>query len=188
MNSQKMNWRNLHINKSWTLFLDRDGVINKKIEGDYVRDLEQFQWNPGVLEALKKLSSVFGKVLIVTNQQGVGKGLMTGKTVDAIHRHLIDTVCQAGGRIDRVYYAPQLKTENSAFRKPGIGMALQAKIDFPEIDFSRSVMLGDSISDMEFGKNAGMLTVFITNGNTIPGQSNLIDHSCIDLLMFANSL
>lgn len=183
---QKMNWKNLHINSGWTLFLDRDGVINRKIDGDYVRNLPQFEWLPGVQEALKKLASVFGRIIIVTNQQGVGKGLMSGEDVESIHAYIINQVKKTGGRIDHVYYSPHLKQENSDFRKPGIGMALQSKRDFPEIDFTRSIMVGDSVSDMEFGKIAGMITVFITNGKTLPEQANLIDHSYVDLSEFTS--
>ena len=186
MNEQKMNWKNLHINSGWTLFLDRDGVINRKIDGDYVRNLAQFEWLPGVQEALKKLASVFGRIIIVTNQQGVGKGLMSGEDVELIHHHIIKEVKKTGGRIDHVYFSPHLKQENSDFSKPGIGMALQSKKDFPEIDFARSVMVGDSMSDMEFGKKAGMITVFITNGKAIPEQVNLVDHSYNDLFTFAS--
>ncbi len=186
MNVQKMNWKNLHINSGWTLFLDRDGVINRKIDGDYVRNLPQFEWLPGVQEALKKLASVFGRIIIVTNQQGVGKGLMSGEDVELIHQHMIKEVKKTGGRIDHVYFSPHLKQENSDFRKPGIGMALMAKEDFPEIDFTRSIMVGDSASDMEFGKIAGMITVFITNGKTLPEQANLIDHSYVDLSEFTS--
>jgi HAD superfamily hydrolase (TIGR01662 family) len=68
---------------------------------------------------------------------------------------------KAGGRIDAIYYAPQLSAENSPMRKPGIGMALQAKQEFPEIDFAKSIMAGDSRSDMEFARNAGMKAIFI---------------------------
>ena len=139
-------------------------------------------------EALKKLASVFGRIIIVTNQQGVGKGLMSGEDVELIHQHMIKEVKKTGGRIDQVYFSPHLKQENSDFRKPGIGMALMAKEDFPEIDFTRSIMVGDSASDMEFGKIAGMITVFITNGKALPEQFNLIDHSYIDLFTFANLL
>lgn len=156
--------RGIEVDKSWTLFLDRDGVLNRKIEGDYVRNLSQFEWLPGVQESLVKLSRQFGKVIIVSNQQGVGKGLMTKNDVETIHDYIIKTIHDLGGRIDRIYFAPQLTEENSPMRKPGTGMALQARKDFPDIDFSKSVMVGDSMSDMEFGKAAGMKTVFITHG------------------------
>jgi histidinol-phosphate phosphatase family protein len=173
---------------AWTLFLDRDGVINKKIDDDYVRSTEQFEWLPGVQEAMKKLATLFGKVIIVSNQQGVGKGLMTTNDVESIHQHISETIASVGGRIDRIYYAPQLKAENSTFRKPNTGMAHEAKKDFPEIDFSKSIMVGDSISDMEFGKGVGMKTVYILNGKQLPDAPDLIDGYCENLAAFADWL
>ncbi|MEO5675441.1 MAG: HAD-IIIA family hydrolase, partial [Chitinophagales bacterium] len=130
------------IDKSWTLFLDRDGVINKKIDDDYVRTIDQFIWLDGVQQAMVQLSRIFGKMIIVSNQQGVGKGLMKMAHVETIHNHIIKTIHDLGGKIDGIYFAPQLKSENSPFRKPGNGMALKAKKDFPNIDFSKSMMVG----------------------------------------------
>jgi D-glycero-alpha-D-manno-heptose 1-phosphate guanylyltransferase len=176
-----------NIDKSWTLFLDRDGVINKKIENDYVRNPDQFEWLPGVKESLLKFSKLFGRIIIVSNQQGVGKGRMTKEDVELIHEQIIKTISSMDGQIDRIYYAPQLKEENSPMRKPGIGMALQAKKDFPEIDFSKSIMVGDSVSDMEFGKRAGMKTVFISHGKTVTEES-FADNSYPDLKVFAEQL
>ncbi|MFI5134767.1 MAG: HAD-IIIA family hydrolase [Chitinophagales bacterium] len=173
--------------KSWTLFLDRDGVINKKIENDYIRDLSQFEWLDGVKESLVKCSRLFGKIIIVSNQQGVGKGLMLMKSVEIIHNHIVKTVHDHGGRIDQIYFAPQLKEEDSPMRKPGIGMALQAKKDFPEIDFSKSIMVGDSMSDMEFGNKAGMKTVFITHGKEIK-RSEMINEVSTDLNDFTSQV
>lgn len=187
MNDRSLNWKDLHIDRSWSLFLDRDGVINKKIDDDYVRSINQFEWLPGVQDAIGQLSALFGKIIIITNQQGVGKGLMTGEAVEFIHDHIINTISLAGGKIDAVYYAPHLKSDNSEFRKPNTGMALLAKNDFPTIDFSKSIMVGDSMSDMEFGRKAGMRTVFILNGKKSP-DSLLIDDSCDDLLSFAEKM
>jgi D-glycero-alpha-D-manno-heptose 1-phosphate guanylyltransferase len=172
------------IDNTWTLFLDRDGVINKVIENDYVRDLDQFEWLDGAQQTLAKLSNMFGRTIIVSNQQGIGKGLMTTHHLETIHDHLLKTISRLGGKIDRIYFAPQLKQENSPMRKPATGMAVQAKKDFPEIDFSKSIMIGDSISDMEFGKKAGMKTVFIAD-HPLPEKNKLIDFVAHDLKSFA---
>ncbi|WP_320168290.1 HAD family hydrolase [Mangrovibacterium marinum] len=158
-----MSLKDLQIDKRWTLFLDRDGVINQKIDGDYVRNLDQFVVLDGVVEALARLSEVFGRIIVVTNQQGVGKGLMSMPEVEAIHASLSRELEQAGGRIDRFYVAPQLKSANSEFRKPQTGMALAARTDFPEIDFAKSIMVGDSASDIEFGHRLGMVTCLVGN-------------------------
>ena len=150
------------IDKSWTLFLDRDGVINRKIDNDYVRNLNQFEMLNGAADAISGLSKIFSKVIIVTNQQGIGKGLMTENDLNEIHQHLKSEIEIAGGKIDAIYFAPNLKLENSPIRKPETGMALAAQKDFPEIEFSKSVMIGDSMHDMDFGKRLGMNTIYIS--------------------------
>ena len=86
MRGQEKNLKDLRINKDWTLFLDRDGVINKKIENDYVRNWSQFEFIEGVIEALKILRNIFGKIIIVTNQRGIGRGLMTENDLHEIHK------------------------------------------------------------------------------------------------------
>ena len=82
-----------------------------------------------------------------------------------IHKYMISEIEGKGGKIDDVYFCPELKNTNSTCRKPEIGMAIQAQNKFRDVDFSKSVMIGDSISDMEFGKNAGMHNVFIDAQN-----------------------
>lgn len=150
-----------NIDKGWTLFLDRDGVINRRIPDGYVTRWEEFEFLPGVLIALKTFSRIFGRIIVVSNQQGIGKGIMTEHDLELIHSSMIRQVEGAGGRIDLVLHSPHRKEEGSLMRKPNTGMALEAKKIFPEIDFARSVMVGDSASDMLFGRNAGMKTVFI---------------------------
>ena len=167
------------IDTSWTLFLDRDGVINKKLDGDYVKTIDEFEFLPYVLEAIKLFSSRFHRVVIVTNQQGISKRLMTEDDLHKVHQHLLQEVQNFGGKIDAIYHAPQLAEENSIMRKPNIGMALQAKEEFKSIDFKKSIMVGDSISDMEFAKNANMFAVFI-------GQSER--YFCTDSLFSLSKL
>lgn len=138
------------------LFLDRDGVLNRQIIGDYVRNWSQWEWLPGVLEAMPALSKRYKRIFIVTNQQGVGKGLMTKADLEDVHRHMLADIEAAGGRIDRVYVCTDLESTHSPNRKPEIGMALQAQHDFPEVDFHRSVMVGDSKSDEIFAQRSRM--------------------------------
>lgn len=149
------------VDETWTLFLDRDGVINKKIDGDYVRNTDQFEWLEGSLESIVQFGKTFGRIIVVTNQQGIGKGLMTEEALQEVHNYLCTSVKSKGGHIDAVYFAPNLVSEHSPMRKPGIGMALKAKEEFSEIDFSKSLMIGDSISDMEFAINAGIFPIFL---------------------------
>ncbi|HLP54120.1 MAG TPA: HAD-IIIA family hydrolase [Fluviicola sp.] len=155
-----MNW---NIDQSWTLFLDRDGVINKRLMGDYVKSVGEFELLDGVAEALGAAAQVFGRIVVVTNQQGIGKGIMTERNLSDIHAYCSELITRAGGRIDRYYFAPELAGTGVGLRKPETGMAMQAKQDFPEIAFERSVMVGDSDSDIQFGKNLGMKTVFVSH-------------------------
>jgi histidinol-phosphate phosphatase family protein len=153
------------VDKTWTLFLDRDGVINERIHGDYVKTVDEFRFIPGAKEAIAKLAQHFGKIIVVTNQQGIGKGLYTHDELAVIHNYLKKEAESAGGRIDAIFYAPNLASENSSLRKPGIGMALNAQKIFPQIDFPKSVMVGDTESDMQFARNAGMKAVFCCPNN-----------------------
>ena len=99
-----MNSKLLMIDRTWTLFLDRDGVINKRMEGDYIRNWDQFEFLPGVKDALKELTRMFGTIIVVSNQQGVGKGLITETEVAAIHKRMADEIEKTGGKIDRSYH------------------------------------------------------------------------------------
>lgn len=138
------------------LFLDRDGILNKHLPGDYVRNWNMWEWLPGVLDAMPVLAKHYKRIFIVSNQQGVGKGLMTQADLDDVHRHMLSDIEKAGGRIDKVYVCTDLESAHSPNRKPEIGMALHAQRDFPEVDFHRSVMVGDSKSDELFAQRSHM--------------------------------
>jgi len=165
------------------LFLDRDGVINRQIAGDYVRNLSQLELLPGAIDAIVRLAKRFQYVIVVTNQQGVGKGFISAADVAEIHEYIISQVQKSGGRIDRIYCCPSLETDNDPNRKPGIGMGLQAKRDFPDIDFSRSLMIGDNASDMIFAEKLGMSRIFIEGGNPVPENIRQIFKSLNDVLL-----
>jgi len=151
-----------------TLFLDRDGVINDRLPGAYVRSWEEFAFLPGVLSAIALLRQYYDRIVIVTNQQGIGKKLMTEDDLHRVHQAMLAAIEKAGGRIDAVYFCPDLRSKPQNCRKPAPAMALQAQNDAPEIDFTRSTMVGDSASDMAFGRQLGMATVLIeTNGDEI---------------------
>jgi len=143
------------------LFLDRDGVINERLPGRYVEGTEEFQFTAGCLEAITFLSQIFERIFIVTNQQGIGKGLMTEADLEQVHHFMTEAIVKAGGRIDAIYHCPLLASTKANCRKPNPEMGLQAKRDFPVLDFGRAVMAGDSKSDMIFGKCLGMKTIFI---------------------------
>lgn len=146
---------------NWTLFLDRDGVINRRIPGAYISQWEDFEFLPSVLTAIAQLTNQFARIVIVTNQQGIGKGLMQIRDLDNVHQNMLNAITENGGSIGGLYYCPHLSEERCACRKPNPGMAFQAKKDFPAIDFKQSVLVGDSLSDIQFGCRLGMQTVLI---------------------------
>lgn len=163
----------LSIDSSWTLFLDRDGVINERIMQGYVTSVEEFQFLPGVPEAIAELSKIFGNIFIVTNQQGIAKGLMTEGNLLDIHDYMCREVENVGGKITKCFYAPGMVSRKNSLRKPNPGMALMAQRQFENIDFNKSVMVGDSNSDILFGRNLGMKTVRIVTVEPITVQADI---------------
>lgn len=171
------------IDQSWTLFLDRDGVLNRRIIGGYVTKTSEFEWLPGVLPALHYLTDRFGLSVVVTNQQGVGKGIMTEEDLKSIHSMLTQQASFANASIDAIYACTDLAESNSKCRKPNTGMGKKAKKEFPQINFEKSVMVGDSQSDMGFGESLGMKTVFIG-----PKKNKTADKTFANLWEFAQWL
>jgi D-glycero-alpha-D-manno-heptose 1-phosphate guanylyltransferase len=138
-----------------TLFLDRDGVINRLRPHDYVKTWSEFEFMPGILEALAIFAKEFKHIILVTNQRGVGKGLMSKEDLDAIHERMCSIIKMHGGRIDKIYECSAL-VDTDHNRKPNIGMFEQACKDFPDITPETSLMIGDADSDMQFASNCGM--------------------------------
>jgi D-glycero-alpha-D-manno-heptose 1-phosphate guanylyltransferase len=176
------------IDKSWTLFIDRDGVFNHEKKDGYILNVNEYIFYDEVLPVVKKLHEIFGIIIMVTNQKGIGKKLMTENDFHSISEHMLAEIKKHGGRIDKIYFAPDLDN-NAINRKPNAGMALQAKKDFPEIDFSKSIMVGNKLSDMQFGRNANMYTVFLSTTNPeTPFPHLLIDVRFDDLSQFTQAL
>ena len=175
------------IDPSWTLFLDRDGVINKDVVDDYVKSVDEFVFNAGACEAIALLNRFFGRIIVVSNQRGVGKGLMSHEELQQINDYMLSTIQTTGGHIDAVYYCTAVDNADSN-RKPSTGMALQAKTAFPEIEFSKSVVAGNMPGDMQFGRNIGAVTIYLPTRpqeKTAPGT---VDATFKDLLAFAHFL
>ncbi len=161
------------IDGSWTLFLDRDGVINERNMNGYITQIEDFIFISDTVKSISRLSKFFNRIIVVTNQQGIGKGLMSERNVLEIHTYMCDEVHVAGGKIDKCYFAPNLKGAEDDMRKPDSAMAELAKMEFPEIEFEKSIMVGDTDSDMLFGKNLGMKTVRIRTEEPINVEADL---------------
>jgi D-glycero-D-manno-heptose 1,7-bisphosphate phosphatase len=145
------------------VFLDRDGVINRKAPGDdYIETWEQLTILPGVVEAVRTLNEAGYRVLVVTNQRGVAKGIIPISELDRIHRQMQRTLALSGATIHAVYYCPHDLESSCKCRKPEPGMLIRAAKDF-EIDTCLSWMIGDSVRDIRAGQRAGCRTVLINN-------------------------
>lgn len=153
--------------------------------GDYVKKVDDFIFIDGVLESMVLLRDVFSPIVVVTNQQGIGKGLMTMGDVDNIHLYMKSQIAEHGGRMDAVFTAPQVRNEKGFMRKPGVGMGLKAKRQFPEIRFAKSIMVGDTMSDMLFAKRLKMKSVFVGLDSDFDSElSFLIDYRFANLQEF----
>ena len=150
-----------------TLFLDRDGVINVKLDGQYVKNTDEFDFMKGSEMAISKLSKIFNRILIVTNQQGIAKGIMSDKDLNVLHEYMLFELKKNGGIIQKIYYCPHLAAESCNCRKPNPGLIQQAMIDFPEIKLEQSYLIGDSDTDIIAGNKMGLITVKVDNEYTL---------------------
>ena len=176
-----------NINASWTLFIDRDGVVNDEKHLDYINKWDEFKFYKGVKEAFKIFNKKFGTIVMITNQRGVAKGLTKIEELDVIHKNMLQEIEEAGGRIDNVYVCTEMESEN---RKPNTGMGLQAIKDFPQIDVSKSIMIGNTLSDMKFGRNLNVaINIFLpTTRKEVPLDHKDIDFVFDDLISVAKAL
>lgn len=165
------------IDKDWTLFLDRDGVINIDNPGGYITTPEEFVFTQGAPTLFKKLTEKFKRIIVVTNQRGVGRGIITPNNLTAMNEKMLEAVKVAGGNIEKIYFCTDIE-DNSFYRKPNPGMAFQTLNDFPDTNFSKSIIVGNSLSDMKFGRYAGMYTAFVASTN----KHISLPHPDIDVL------
>lgn len=165
------------------LFLDRDGIINERIMGGYVTTPSAFKLIPECLELFKWAKDHGYLTVIVTNQQGIGKGLMTEQDLAKVHAYMCSLLAEHGFTPDAIEYCPDLDGTNSPRRKPAPGMLLDAaqKLD---IDLSSSWMIGDSISDAQAGKHAGTKTILVGDYSDILEADFICAHvgACVKIL------
>ena len=138
------------------VFLDRDGVLNPHVPGGYLLSAADVMLLPGVASAVRRLNDAKLKVIVISNQQGVGKGLMTPSDLKAIEDRLAEVLMhEAGAHLNRCYYSTELAEANSPRRKPGPGMLLEAAQDF-KLTLAHTVFAGDSQTDIQAGDAAGV--------------------------------
>jgi len=176
------------IDSTWTAFIDRDGVINHEKKDDYIRNWSEFKFYEGVIESFKILAQRFHKIIIVSNQRGVGKGLMTEADLSDIHNNMVAEIEAGGGRVDKIFYCPSTDNKHPD-RKPNPGMAYHALHLIDGIDLNKSIMIGNKPSDMLFARNAGIFSVFVaTTSPEVPFPHPDIDLRFKTLVDFTNSL
>jgi D-glycero-D-manno-heptose 1,7-bisphosphate phosphatase len=150
------------------VFLDRDGCVN--VEDHYITDIARFRLYPETLPSMKRLNDAGFLLVIVTNQGGIAKELMTAELVEETHRLFLSWTAAAGVTVDAIHYCPHHPegtipdlSQPCDCRKPATGMVTRAAADLG-VDLSRSYMVGDKLSDTEMGKNAGMTTILVRTG------------------------
>jgi D-glycero-D-manno-heptose 1,7-bisphosphate phosphatase len=155
-----------------TVFLDRDGVINRKAEeGSYITRWPEFQLLPGATCAIARLTHAGIRTIVLTNQRAVARGLMTKQELAEIHARMVETLAKQGARIDAVF-ACEHDVETCDCRKPAAGLFLRARREIPAIDFACSTIIGDSASDLEPGHALGCRLVLVGDTSRRAQQLN----------------
>jgi D-glycero-D-manno-heptose 1,7-bisphosphate phosphatase len=162
-------------------FLDRDGVINRKApEGQYVTRWEEVEFLPGAASAISMLNKAGFRVIVVSNQRCVAKGLVTTGEVEALHQRILRELADQGAVIDAVYFCPHDSSPPCSCRKPAPGMLLTAAEDH-QINLQASWMIGDSPADVAAGKSAGCRTVLIGSvNNSAASAPDFVAQSLLD--------
>lgn len=143
------------------VFFDRDGVVNRRLVGDYVKNIDEFEFSKGFFELFKLVKDKGFLAILVTNQQGIGKGLMTADDLANVHKYMNDELMKnTGYQFDGIFYCSDLANSGSKRRKPETGMFEEAIEKF-NIDAKASWTIGDSISDTKAGKAIGTITILI---------------------------
>jgi D-glycero-D-manno-heptose 1,7-bisphosphate phosphatase len=145
------------------VFLDRDGVINENLDGTYVMEWEEFSFLPGAVAAIAEISRAAYPIVVVTNQQGIGKGVMTIAGLEAIHTEMRVAIEGGGGKLEAVLYCPHLEAEACVCRKPRPGMLQRAAQELG-LDLARSFFVGDSLSDVAAARAAKCQPVLVRTG------------------------
>ncbi len=157
----------MHNEHRWTLFLDRDGVINKRKVGGYITKVKEFEFLPGVIDSLRELSHFFNKIFIITNQQGIAKGLMTIEDLIKIHKFMQSKLKMYKIPIHGIFFCPHFEG-TCLCRKPAYGMIRRLTHIFTDVEPRQSVFVGDDIKDILLAIRIGSIPIFIGTHSPIP--------------------
>jgi D-glycero-D-manno-heptose 1,7-bisphosphate phosphatase len=149
------------VKQSPAVFLDRDGTINEEIL--YLSEPEKFKILPNALEGIRKFQDMGFRIVILTNQPGIGLGYFSKEQFYAVNREMLRQFSRAGILVDKIYFCPHSKSEQCDCRKPGLALVKRAEEEL-NLDLSRSVFIGDKTSDIETGKRAGARTLLVQSG------------------------
>ncbi len=145
------------------VILDRDGVINQDSD-DYIKGPSEWKPLPGSLAAIAALNKAGFKVVVASNQSGLGRGLFTADDLDAIHRKMHDAISTAGGRLDGIYYCPHRPEDDCGCRKPRPGLLKRIAADF-DTDLAGVPFIGDSGQDLDAARAVGARPILVRTGN-----------------------
>lgn len=146
-----------------TVFLDRDGVINRHRPGDYVKSWDEFHFLPGARRALAQLTTAGFRLFVVTNQACVGKGIVSWAAMQQIHARMMEDVARAGGRIEAVLCCPHLADAGCDCRKPAPGLLKRAHDEYG-VDLSQAILVGDSVNDVQAAAAVEMPAIMVLSG------------------------
>ncbi len=169
---------NVHsIRPKRTLFLDRDGVINVLIPNNYVTNQEEFIFTEGFLDQIGKICSLFDFVFVVTNQQCIGKNIVSLETLVHIHYKMIQWIRNSNGFITNIYYCPHLVKDDCNCRKPNPGMLDAIRKDYPEVNFNNSLLIGDSDTDLQAAQSRNINFIQFNSTKSISKTENRLRYS-----------
>ncbi len=150
------------------IFLDRDGVINKRTESGFVLKWDEFEFLPGVIDAIKLINKKKIPIYVISNQSCVGRGMVTLEEVQDINARMLKELEKQGAHIDQVYFCPHHPDDGCDCRKPRTGLFKQAAKEH-DIDLASSWFIGDSGTDIQAGKESGCSTYLFKAGDDIRG-------------------
>lgn len=169
------------------IFLDRDGTIN--VDVDYLHEPEKLKFIDGTFEALRILKRAGYKLIVISNQSGIGRGYYTADAAERLHKYMNDILRRQGAAIDAFYYCPHVEEDGCACRKPGTGLVMQAAAEW-DISLPHSYMVGDKETDVLTALNAGCGCGLVMSGHRVPASLQEKYHGSLysDLRAFAKSL